>query len=315
LNPERKSIPGAVFVQKPVKMDLLLDLLKDIRHQVFKPKPECHFSVSQGNFQNSRFGSTDLKPVEASKPSEMLESRSPYFPPRESHFYMGATPDVDLANQAEREKIYYDSNCFLHSFVQKAIELATKEASVVKLSSPAFGCIEIYPLTRKAIASAAPASLYAASRFVFREEDISISLAPNIPQLPLLESAGEALDIFMWKLVLWASRGRLPTGTDLETPFLLNHWPNLTRLLVPPHATRIAGLWARTPVTLAQSINTLGIQQRYVFAFYSACVAQGLVAQLESAPVSAPSAGKPLSQEKRSVFRMLMNQLIWNRAA
>jgi hypothetical protein len=98
-------------------------------------------------------------------------------------------------------------------------------------------------------------------------------------------------------------------------PLQLNHWPNLIRLLVPPHAARIAGLWARQPVTLAQSINTLGIEQRYVFAFYSACVAQGLMAQLESAPVSAPSAGKPLSQEKRSVFRMLMNQLIWNRAA
>ncbi len=314
LNPERPSIPGAVFVQKPVKMDLLLDLLKDLRAQVFTPSPACHFSVAQEKLKNTRGRMSDPAPPDELKLPAPSKARIQNFPQKESHFYMGAMPDVDLANQVEREKIYYDSSCFLHSYVHKASVLANSEASVVTLSSQAFGSIEIHPLAGKAIASAAPASLYAASRLALRAEDVTISVSPKLAQFPLAESAGEALDIFIWKLVLWASRGRLPAGTDLEMPLQLNHWPNLTRLLVPPHATRIAGLWARQPVTLAQSINTLGIEQRYVFAFYSACVAQGLVAQLHSSPGTARLEEKPLNQEKRSVFRMLMNKLIWNRA-
>jgi hypothetical protein len=314
LNPERKSIPGAVFIQKPVKMDLLIELLKDLHTQVFTPRPECHFSLSREKFPKTGYRTPHSAPVAATPLPALCESPIKQAPPRESHFYLGATPDVDLANQADREKIYYDSSRFLHSFVNQAITLATKEATVVTVSSPAFGSIEIYPLARKAITSTASASLYAASRLAFREQDITISLSRNMPQFPLNENAGEALDVFMWKLVLWASRGRLPAGTDLETPLRLSRWPNLTRLLVPPHATRIAGLWARAPVTLAQSITTLGIEQRYVFAFYSACVAQGLLAQLHSAPVTMQSEDKPLNHEKRSVFRMLMNKLIWNRA-
>ena len=314
LDPEHESIPGAVFVQKPVNMDLLLDLLKDLRSQVFAPRPECHFSVSQEKLKKPCFRSRLAGPMGKSQPAEAGEVRSKPSPARESHFYIGATPDVDLANAVEREKIYYDSSCFLHGFVHKAIMLATREESVVKVSGPAFGSIEIFPLARKAIASAAPSSLYAASRQRFREQDITIEIVVNVEQIPLAVGRGEALDVFMWKLVLWASRGRLPAGTDLEAPLLLNQWPNLTRLLVPPHATRIAGLWARAPVTLAQSISTLGIEQRYVFAFYSACVAQGLVAQGQSAPITVRAVEKPLCNEKRSVFRMLMNKLIWSRA-
>ncbi len=47
-------------------------------------------------------------------------------------------------------------------------------------------------------------------------------------------------------------------------------WPTLTRLASIPHALRIAALLYDHPYPLADAARLLGIEQRYVFAFYSA---------------------------------------------
>jgi hypothetical protein len=63
----------------------------------------------------------------------------------------------------------------------------------------------------------------------------------------------------------------------VDAPVRLRSWPNLNRLTLPPEAMRIAGLWSRGPQSLRETVRQLGIPQRYVFAFYSACAALGHV--------------------------------------
>jgi hypothetical protein len=84
------------------------------------------------------------------------------------------------------------------------------------------------------------------------------------------------MDAFLWKVALWTSRGRVPAGTQLSVPVFLRYWPNMSRLLLPPHALRIAALWAHQPHSLLQTTRALKLPQRYVFAFYSAANALDL---------------------------------------
>jgi len=123
----------------------------------------------------------------------------------------------------------------------------------------------------------------------------------------------------LWLATLWASRGRVPRGTDPDAPVRFRHWPNFTRLLIPPHAMQIAALWMREPVSLIDTARMLGIPYRYVFTMYSGCVALGLVERRNKPRgeipqvVPQPVADRPVSEEKRSFLSRLLRKLTWGR--
>jgi hypothetical protein len=83
----------------------------------------------------------------------------------------------------------------------------------------------------------------------------------------------EDADIILWKVTVWASRGRLPLEShDIEQPFTLMNWPNFTRLMMTPYAMEITALWVDKPINLRNTITSLNIPQRYIFSLYSAAV-------------------------------------------
>lgn len=84
------------------------------------------------------------------------------------------------------------------------------------------------------------------------------------------------MQAFIWLIALWCSRRRIPQGFDITSPIFLNQWPNLSRLEPIPHAVRIAALIYEQPRTLTDVAKQLGIEQRYVFAFFSACKSIGI---------------------------------------
>ncbi len=123
----------------------------------------------------------------------------------------------------------------------------------------------------------------------------------------------------LWLATLWASRGRAPRGTDPDAPVRFRHWPNFTRLMIPPHAMQIASLWTREPVSLIDTARKLGIPFRYVFTMYSGCVALGLIERRARTRgeipqvVPQPVADRPVSEEKRSFLSRLLRKLTWGR--
>lgn len=306
--------PHAVFVQKPIKVDVFIKVLCDLRARIFQPRPECHFSAATEQLLKSRIGREGGAVPLVQGLVEATDHAAKHLNSRESHFYIGSMPDVDLSEPAARSKVFYDPGEFLLGFVQKAFLQGVEQGAVVKLSSFAFGDIVIYPFVRKVFSQTPASALYAAGRLPLRESDVQISLDREAPQFPTDENL-ESLDAFLWKLALWASRGRLPVGTDVDQPVVLKRWPNLTRLLVSPHATRIAGMWAREPLILSSCATVLAIPQRYVFAFYSACVALDLVTPAKRVldPLLVVEAPKP--HEKRSIFKQLLSKLVRNREA
>ncbi len=124
-----------------------------------------------------------------------------------------------------------------------------------------------------------------------------------------LEKQNWSMESFMWLISLWSSRGRIPVGTEILKPVFLMEWPNLTRLASVPHALRIAALLYDHPYPLADAARLLGIEQRYVFAFYSACKAIGLanVSRRQIDHTFAPEPGA--EPENKSILSKLLGRL------
>jgi hypothetical protein len=88
----------------------------------------------------------------------------------------------------------------------------------------------------------------------------------------------EDADAVLWKVSIWASRGRLPLiYNNIDKKFSLKYWPNLTRFMMTPHSMEIAALWTKEPISLRKTLDLLNIKQRYVFSFYSAEIALDLI--------------------------------------
>jgi hypothetical protein len=123
-----------------------------------------------------------------------------------------------------------------------------------------------------------------------------LAIKPNETRIELLQESesqllntsrypAQNIDAMLWKVALWSARGRLPIGIDIHSKISLHHWPNLTRLVNIPQFLRVAVLWAKYPRTLADTVEALGIEARYVCAFFSACHALDLT-QVQIAPAS-----------------------------
>lgn len=317
-------VANGVLVTKPVKVDHFVEVLRRLANRPH-PQPEPRRDEpavaplagavpSAGEpAAGDRLSPARAEPTAGQTPVGQTDRAVADLQSRERHYYIGSMPDVDLSVPEQRNKVFYDTTQYLQGFLQTAIKLGVEKGSVVTLSSPAFGKIEVYPFARKVFTSATGATLYAASRIPLRPGDVAVELSPDAPQFPVSDERVEALDAFLWKFALWASRGRLPLGTDLSSPVVLNHWPNLPRLLNPPHATRIAGLWSRRATSLPTTVDVLRIPQRNVFAFYSACAALDLIMPDRRNLVRPVVVETPLPQEKRTLFRMLMNKLTGSR--
>jgi hypothetical protein len=117
------------------------------------------------------------------------------------------------------------------------------------------------------------------------------------------------LQPLQWTLTLMASRGRVPLGTNIGAQVRLIRWPNFTRLQTFPHVMRIASLWSREAITLADSAKALRIPQRYVFAFYCAAQALGIVETVHPrGPVHGVSERLP-AKGRLGLFRKILAHL------
>ncbi|MDY6992610.1 MAG: hypothetical protein SVR94_08410, partial [Pseudomonadota bacterium] len=118
----------------------------------------------------------------------------------------------------------------------------------------------------------------------------------------------QPLDAMVWKIALWTARGRLPRGTTLTAPVILNHWPNLTRWVLIPHALEIAALWSAQPYSLLETAEILKIHHYHVFAFFSAAQAVKS-ASIDKTAKSKGQLSNAISLSQRSLFQWLLARL------
>lgn len=311
---------NGIVITKPVDVDHFVTVMKTIAKWISEEQGEGTSRPVESNapptdsaaITASHASPAEAPPLEAFGAARKAGMFAPdaqrvwaTLHPRARHYFLGSQADVSLDVPEERAKVYYDPAQFLQGFVHRAIGAGVETASVMIVSGTRFGSIEIYPFARLARASANSAALYAAARLPLREDEVSIEPAPELPQMPLNREGTELLDALLWQLALWASRGHAPMGTNLDEPVVLKHWPNVSRLLFPPHAAQIVALWARRATPLVNTASTLDIPQRYVFACYSACAALDLI-RADRRAVPRPAAPQsPAPAEKHTLFGML----------
>lgn len=309
LTPERAAITNGIVVQKPIKASQFALQLGSFASELFRPRAPLAFSSASNADLEAKLKSAAKQSTVKTRTPDRIDSAAAQLDSRERHYYIGSMPDVDLTLAYERAKIFYDPNDFLQGHFIRAVALGQDNGSVVRMVGKSFQDIVIYPFSKRVSCSAPANVLFAAARLPVSATDVRIDLLPDAPHLPDEGTPSEPIEAFIWKLALWASRGRLPSGTDLGSPVIVRRWPNLTRLLVPPHSPRILGLWSRRPFFLSSTPIVLGLPQRYVFALFSACRALDLVAITSRSADLLVVPEPPPAHEKRGLFRMLLDKL------
>jgi len=182
--------------------------------------------------------------------------------------FVGTAADVDPWDPEQRAGIYYNPDHYLQGHVQQALNLAVRHNRNVTVEGP-WPTLELFIQERRIRVAAEERHLRPYCTLPDATREVSLQLFDGeIPRNG--DTQTYSTQTFFWKLALWASRGRLPEGTNLFRPIYLRRWPNFTRLVVTPYALAIAALWAEQPRSLIDTAHCLQIPQRYVFAFYSA---------------------------------------------
>ena len=226
--------------------------------------------------------------------------------------FVSSRLDINLNNSTIVEKLIYSTHKYLQGKLTRLYAKAQREGKITILDT-SYGIISYNPKNHKAFVSVNNTTLQNIS-------SIANLKGKYLPQSahPIVDKNWEDADALLWKTTIWASRGRLPSGTNIDTPFILKHWPNLTRFMMTPHAMEITALWVQEPITLRKTIRLLAIPQRTVFSFYSAVVALDLVTitpteittntkkdainKKEQQPLS-----KPEKEKRKGFFSKLLN--------
>ncbi len=238
-------------------------------------------------------------------------------------YYVGGQADADISDPEQLRKIHYSPGLLLQEIIETACEKSRQNERIIQLSILSHNFYFDYS-AQKVYTNASTAVirplcvihheddvLYSVKHLRFKNE-IYATLVQNRKKFikKSLERQIWNMDSFKWIIALWCSRGRVPEGVDVTQPVYLRQWPNLTRLELIPHAVQIASLIYKHPRSLIDTAKQLDIEQRYVFAFFSACKSIGL------SDVSRRDVDKLFIQEKpapnknKSILGKLLGQLV-----
>jgi len=200
-------------------------------------------------------------------------------------YFVGQHSDININDAQQLQKIFYYPEKMLQSIMQEARKKSRQSGRITQLN--VMSHVFYFDAKSQKVHSTAGASVIRHLCVVHQDEaptlstksesfrdDLDFILKANVKKSRSKHSWN--MDAFLWLITLWCSRGRVPADTDITRPVYLMQWPNLTRLEQIPHAARIAALIYDQPRTLFDTAKQLGIQQRYVFAFFSASKAIGL---------------------------------------
>lgn len=237
--------------------------------------------------------------------------------------FVGEQADIDINDPAQLDKIFYQPDKVLQTIIEKICIKSRQTEAIIQ--ADIFNYIFYFDYQEQMVYSTVGPGIIRPLCLLPHDNQISykvkdpafraqlheiIQANKNNKVTKTMERQSWNMESFMWLITLWSSRGRLPKGTSLTEPVYLMQWPNLTRLAPIPHAVRIAALLYKQPRTLPDIAQQLGIEQRYVFAFYSACKSIGLsnVSRREVDKIFI--AEKPARHKNQSILLKLLGQLV-----
>ncbi|WP_457668521.1 hypothetical protein [Thiolapillus sp.] len=227
---------------------------------------------------------------------------------REIHAHIGTTKDVNLDSPHAVTKVQYDPDQFLAQRMMELIKLADKEHKYIRASC----CDVVFYIDSnqrciRTLVKDKHLRTFGALPLDFKS--FEYSMESELPAEIEAHRFRYSYESFVWRMVLASSRGRLPLNTDLDQLFVLRRWPNLTRLLLFPHATQISALWIASPKSIREVIRQLAIPQRYVFAFFAATRLMEYLTPVDSSTQPVVEVVPEQEHKSRGLFRRLLKTL------
>jgi len=303
-----------IFVKKPFDMDGLLAAIRKAQKQklewISRKNSQSMSKVGASSVRIEKKAKTKLSPITPVVDFQTEKNKDRKF--------CGAAADIDLADAKQRQNVFYSTEKSLQGKVQMANDQAKQKKQAIIIAIKFEDDIEtitllprinkvITALEDKKLSYLCTVPLYCLEIKLFRQNmEKSRELEAHA-----IKSHGQSIDALLWKVALWTSRGRIPAGTNLNSPVYLKRWPNFTRLHVTPGAFSIAALLHDKPMSLPLLIKLLSIPQRYVFAFYSGAIALDLIELKKAGTKEAQSIEKGQQEHHphRKLFGLIMQKL------
>ncbi len=295
LSLQELSLSGTIYVKKPVQSPDLITALKqgnEILHggKVKKragsakqdAEPKVEPKLEDKTESTVEEGEADKKELDKEQQKTRKHRTARDLTEVGFSSYMGHVDGVDFSDPEQVLLASYNPKNHFLGYVKTAIKVAKEKSRILQLNS-GWKSLVIFPHSNEIWLDAGDKQLriYAGLE-IKKNSKNSMSLSP-IDQDAF--NFGEKMenfddiDAFIWKLAIWTSKGQYPVSIDINRPVYLKQWPNFTRLVVTPHAMRIAALLIDGPRTAMNLADALNIKPQYVFVFISAAKTLGLLGQ------------------------------------
>jgi hypothetical protein len=198
--------------------------------------------------------------------------------------FIGNVPGIDVNDPKQFVKASYNPKDYFQGYVESAYKVSREKGQNRQLNS-GWNPLIIFSSNNEVWLDVDENQLRAFSGIAIKNTlGSKMSVTPLSQEMVDFDKNLErfqSMDAFLWKIACWASKGRYPSTIDIKQPVYLKSWPNFTRLLITPHALRIAALLIQGPRTLPNVAEVLNIKPQYVFVFISAACALGLAGQVK----------------------------------
>ncbi|MEJ2619252.1 MAG: hypothetical protein P8163_03115 [Candidatus Thiodiazotropha sp.] len=288
LSVHEKSIEGARVLRKPLRTEQLRKTIDDCRSMILQE----NIKITKAKAESERI--VRIKPSRVSAIRVTPESdQKRYVKPGKNQRRLSVPSAVSQAriiqsscgNSADGQgnkngkDDYYNHQQNFQEILKSAIDSCRSQGKPAHLFFQDGKSITILPKSNQCLNAITDSKLKPRCLLKLKSDQVQVLISEYSESQLLIgtDVIPQPLDALLWKVSLWSSRGRLPLGTIKDSAIGIRQWPNMTRLLTIPDFIRIAALWSKKPRTLAETIEILNIEISYVYAFFSACHALGLI--------------------------------------
>ncbi|MEQ1529188.1 MAG: hypothetical protein ABL925_07720 [Methylococcales bacterium] len=315
-------LDDVVSVKKPVKAEDMLGALAEVKARLVRDRQlltptttAIEPAVADADLEKPAMKNYTINTDERNKTSKHRTAMQL----NEASFnvYIGNVPGLDVNDPAQFAKAGYRAKDYFQGLVQSAVNSCLEKNQNLQLQTN-WRQLVLFAQHKEIWLDADDKQLRAFAHLklghaissntalsVFKSESSAISDAPE---------KFHSMEAFIWKLACWTSQGRYPDSIDINHPVCLKNWPNFTRLLITPHAMRIAALLIQEPRTMADLAKVLNIKPQYVFVFASAAHAIGLLGQVRREADELVEAADIKSSPKQGLLGRIISKLRGNKA-
>lgn len=329
LNPDRPiillslqhlSVKDTYFVQKPVTAEQLTTVFQNIKKGKPAEKPQAPDDTGSPETVKDAGATAPVEQAAHENPPSATEfvskaaKKRTLFEDNEGGYvaFLGTLLDIDFNDPEQLRHASFEPRLYLLGYVLSAYKVACHQKRALRLNSM-WKPLVIFPDERQIWVDADDKQLR-----VFAGMEQNKLLAGNISLVPIdaddfkRDKAVERfqdIDVFIWKLAVWTSKGRFPVGLEPDHPVFMTQWPNFTRLLLMPDALRITALLLQGPRTPLNIIKVLNIKPQYVFALLSACHSIGILAKSQRKSDEIITPDPPKHSKKQGLLSKILHKL------